>query len=72
MQIGVIFPQTEMAGLPGDVREYAVGVERLGYRHLVAFDHVVGHVSINTMNAGFTDVEQHLDALTSIAARTDT
>ncbi|CAN5416907.1 LLM class F420-dependent oxidoreductase [soil metagenome] len=42
MQIGVIFPQTEMGGHPRNVREYAVGVERLGYRHLVAFDHVVG------------------------------
>jgi probable F420-dependent oxidoreductase len=42
MQIGVVFPQTELGGDPGAVRAYAQGVEQLGYAHLLAYDHVVG------------------------------
>ncbi|PZG23110.1 LLM class F420-dependent oxidoreductase [Nonomuraea aridisoli] len=42
MQIGVVFPQTEMGGDVGAVRAYGQRVEELGFRHLIAFDHVVG------------------------------
>src|SRR5580658_1084662 len=42
MQIGVVFPQTEIGGDPGAVRAYAGTVEDLGYAHVVAYDHVVG------------------------------
>jgi len=42
VQIGVVFPQTEMPADPGAVRAYALGVEALGYAHLLAYDHVVG------------------------------
>lgn len=42
MQVGVVFPQTELGGDRGAVRTYAEEVERLGYRHLLAYDHVVG------------------------------
>lgn len=42
MQIGVTFPQTEIGADPLAIREYAREVERLGYRHLVVFDHVLG------------------------------
>lgn len=42
MQIGVTFPQLESGSDPGAIREYAEAVEGLGYRHLVAFDHVLG------------------------------
>ena len=42
MQIGVVFPQTEIGGDAGAVRAYAGTVEQLGYSHLVAYDHVVG------------------------------
>ncbi len=42
MQIGVVFPQTELGGDVGAVRDYAQGVEGLGYRHLLAYDHVLG------------------------------
>ena len=42
MQIGVTFPQTELGGDPGTVRTYATTVEQLGYRHVVAYDHVLG------------------------------
>ncbi len=42
MQIGVVFPQTEMGSDIGAVRAYAQGVEELGFAHLLAYDHVVG------------------------------
>ncbi len=42
MQIGVVFPQTELGGDAGAVRAYAEGVSGLGYSHILAYDHVVG------------------------------
>ncbi len=42
MQIGVVFPQTEIGGDRGAVRAYAERVEQLGFAHLLAYDHVVG------------------------------
>lgn len=42
MQIGVVFPQTEIGSDPGAIRAYADAVSALGYRHLLAYDHVVG------------------------------
>src|SRR6201986_5573451 len=42
MQIGGVFPQTEIGPDPAEVRRYAQRVEELGYRHLLAYDHVLG------------------------------
>ena len=42
MQIGVIFPQLDIGADPGPVREYAQGVEGLGFTHITVFDQVVG------------------------------
>jgi probable F420-dependent oxidoreductase len=42
MNIGVVFPQTELGGDVGAVRAYGQAAEALGYTHLVAYDHVVG------------------------------
>src|SRR5258708_4967895 len=42
MQIGVVFPQTEIGGDVGVAPTYAERVEKLGYRHVLAYDHVVG------------------------------
>jgi probable F420-dependent oxidoreductase len=42
MQIGVTFPQNEIGADPGPIREYAHTVEGLGYKHLIAYDHVLG------------------------------
>jgi probable F420-dependent oxidoreductase len=42
MQIGVVFPQTELGGSAADARRYAEGVESLGFAHLLAYDHVLG------------------------------
>ena len=42
MQIGVVYPQTELAPDPATLRAYARGVEDLGFRHLLVYDHVLG------------------------------
>lgn len=42
MRIGVVFPQTEIGADPGAIRTYAQEVERLGFTHLLAYDHVLG------------------------------
>ncbi|MEY2420589.1 MAG: hypothetical protein QOI95_656 [Acidimicrobiaceae bacterium] len=42
MQIGVVFPQTEIGGAVDAVRAYGMRVEELGYAHLLAYDHVLG------------------------------
>ena len=42
MDIGVVFPQTEIGSDPGAIRDYVQAVEDLGYSHLIAYDHVLG------------------------------
>jgi len=42
MDIGVIFPQTEVSNDPGAVRAIGQAVDELGYAHLAAYDHVLG------------------------------
>jgi probable F420-dependent oxidoreductase len=42
MKIGVVFPQTELGGDRGAVRAYAEQVQRLGFTHVLAYDHVLG------------------------------
>ena len=42
MNIGVVFPQTEIGNDPAAIRDYAQAVEAMGYTHVLAFDHVLG------------------------------
>ena len=42
MQIGVIYPQTEIDRDPAVVRAYVQGVEEMGYRFIAAYDHIIG------------------------------
>jgi probable F420-dependent oxidoreductase len=42
VQIGVVFPQTEIGADPGGVRAFAQAAEEIGYGHLLAYDHVLG------------------------------
>jgi probable F420-dependent oxidoreductase len=42
MRIGAVFPQTEIGNDPAEIREWAQAVEALGYRHILAYDHVLG------------------------------
>ncbi len=42
MDIGVVFPQTEIGSDPVAVKDYAQAAEELGFRHILAYDHVIG------------------------------
>lgn len=42
MQVGVVFPHSEIRPDAESVRAYGQGVEALGYGHLLAYDHVLG------------------------------
>jgi len=42
MEIGVVFPQTELGGDRGALRAFGEAASDLGYRHLAAYDHVLG------------------------------
>jgi probable F420-dependent oxidoreductase len=57
MQIGAVFPQTEIGSDPAVIKDYATAVEDLGFRHLLAYDHVLGaDPSVHTGFAGPYDV----------------
>ncbi len=42
MQIGIVFPQTEIGGDPGGIKAFGQAAESLGYSHISTFDHVIG------------------------------
>jgi probable F420-dependent oxidoreductase len=42
MQIGAVFPQTEIGPDPAGIRAYAQAVHGLGFKHVLAYDHVLG------------------------------
>jgi probable F420-dependent oxidoreductase len=42
LEIGVVFPQTEIGNDPAIIRDYAQTAEGLGFSHLLAYDHVLG------------------------------
>src|SRR4051812_4032836 len=46
MHIGVVFPQNQIGTDPAAIRGFAQEVERLGFAHLLAFDHVIGSPGI--------------------------
>ena len=42
MNLGVVFPQTEIGSDPAAIRDYVQAAEELGYSHLIVYDHVLG------------------------------
>jgi probable F420-dependent oxidoreductase len=42
VRIGAVFPQLEIGADPGVIRRWAQSVEEFGYRHVLAYDHVLG------------------------------
>ncbi|NRA04096.1 MAG: LLM class F420-dependent oxidoreductase [Myxococcales bacterium] len=42
MELGVVFPQTEIGNDPIAIRDFAQAAEGLGFGHLLAYDHVLG------------------------------
>ena len=47
MQLGVVFPQTEIGADPGAVRAYIEAAEALGYEYVLVYDHVLGADTAN-------------------------
>ena len=60
MRIGVVFPQTEIGSDPVAVKDYAQAAEELGFRHILAYDHVVG--ANPASRPGWRAPYSHLDA----------
>jgi probable F420-dependent oxidoreductase len=42
MQLGVVFPQTEIGADPTAVCDFVQAAEGMGYEHVIVFDHVLG------------------------------
>lgn len=42
MQIGIVFPQTEIGSDPGGIKAFGQAAESLGYSHITTYEHVVG------------------------------
>ena len=42
MNVGVVFPQTEIGSDPLAIRDYVQAAEGLGFSHLIVYDHVLG------------------------------
>jgi probable F420-dependent oxidoreductase len=42
MRIGAVFPQLEIGADPAVIRSWAETIEAAGYRHVLAYDHVLG------------------------------
>jgi probable F420-dependent oxidoreductase len=42
MQLGAVFPQSEIGNDPGAIAGFAQAVEELGFTHLLVYDHVLG------------------------------
>lgn len=42
MNIGAVFPQTEIGDDPSAIRDFAQAAESLGYSHILIYDHVLG------------------------------
>lgn len=42
LRVGAVYPQTELGHDTGAIRTWVQEVERLGYRHILIYDHVVG------------------------------
>jgi probable F420-dependent oxidoreductase len=57
MQLGVVFPQTEIGSDPAAIRDYAQAAEGAGYEHLLAYDHVLG--AERDRPGGFTGPYDH-------------
>jgi probable F420-dependent oxidoreductase len=55
MNIGVVFPQTEIGSDPVGVRDYAQAVEGMGYTHILAYDHVLGAAADGRPPMAYTD-----------------
>jgi probable F420-dependent oxidoreductase len=59
MKVGVVFPQTEIGSDAPAIRDYAQAAEELGFRHVLAYDHVIG--ANPASRPGWKPAYSHLD-----------
>lgn len=58
MNIGAVYPQTEIDADPTTVRRFVAGVEALGFSHILVYDHVLGaDPAVHTDFKGAYDVD---------------
>src|ERR1700733_3301947 len=70
LQVGVVYPQMELAGDPSSVRRIGRAVEDLGFDHLLAYDHVLGAVHADRtppLTGPYTDRDPFHDPLVMFA-----
>lgn len=70
MRVGVVLPQTEVAGDVAAVRAFAAAVDELGFDHLLAYDHVLGAVHDDrepTLTGPYTEHDPFHDPLVLFA-----
>lgn len=70
MKLGALFPQTELAGDPDALREFATAAEDLGYDHLVIYDHPAGashEGREDPLGGPYTEKDPFWDPFTAIA-----
>jgi len=60
MRVGVVFPQTEIGTDVAVIKDYAQTAEQLGFRHVLAYDHVIGGNLAS--RPGWQPPYTHLDA----------
>ena len=78
MQVGAIFPQTEIGADPAVIRDFAQAAEDLGYTHIFIADHVLGadpHHHQHVVNSPYTHksvVHEPLTLMAYLAAITNT
>ena len=66
LSIGVSFPSVELGAAPPElIRDFAVGVQIVGYQHVLVLDHVVG--ADPTARRGWRSLANPFDALTLLA-----
>ena len=59
MQLGVVFPTTEIGTDPAAIRDYAQAADELGYDYLLTYDHVLGaDPSRHTLTGPYTHETQ--------------
>jgi probable F420-dependent oxidoreductase len=53
MKIGAVFPQTEIGEDPFVIRDYIRSLEKMGFNHIAAFDHIIGERPKGPVNVEF-------------------
>lgn len=65
VELGVVFPQTELGADPGAIRAFVQGIETFGYDSVFVADHVLGatHLVVESRQNGLTFPDEHLEVL---------